>query len=140
MSILAPVLALLISIYTFLTAVFFLLLSPFYLCMKDQPLTAHFHRFLSPSPRFELYLIFSIHDTETALYNGAGNVARLVVANILAPIYAIAIAVAAWVAAVFWTYTAILGNPDGGEDRDDGREAVLAVRGWWERWLLLGLR
>ncbi len=50
-----------------------------------------------------------------------------------------AIAVAAWVAAVFWTYTAILGNPDGKEDRDDGREAVLAVRGWWERWLLQGL-
>ena len=61
------------------------------------------------------------------------------VVNVLAPIYAMAIAGAAWVAAVFWAYTAILGNPDGKEERDDGREAVLAVRRWWERWLVQGL-
>lgn len=45
-----------------------------------------------------------------------------------------AIAVPTWVAGAFWLYTAILGIPDGREDRNDGREAVLAVRGWWERW------
>ena len=60
----------------------------------------------------------------------------LVLVSILSPLYSMAIALATWVAGVFWFYTAILGNPDGKEDRDDGREAVLAVRGWWEKWLM----
>lgn len=63
----------------------------------------------------------------------------LVLVSMLSPLYSMTIAVATWVAGVFWFYTAILGNPDGKEDRDDGREAVLAVRGWWERWLIRSL-
>ena len=63
----------------------------------------------------------------------------LVLVSMLSPLYAMAIAVAAWVAGAFWLYTAVLGNPDGREDRDDGREAVLAVRRWWERWLIQSL-
>lgn len=51
-----------------------------------------------------------------------------------------AIAASAWVGGVFWFYTAILGNPDGKDERDDGREFVLTVRGWWQRWLIQGLR
>lgn len=140
MSSLAPLLALPIAIYTLLIAILLLLLSPFYFCMKQGPLAARFHHFLAPSPRLELYLIFSVHDPETICIPDASNITRLIFANILAPTCAVAIAVAAWVAAVFWTYTAILENPDGKEDRDDGREAMLVVRGWWERWLLQGLR
>ncbi len=139
MSSLAPLLSLPIALYTLLITIILLLLSPFCFCMKQWPLTARFYHFLSPSPRLELYLIFSVHDATTFSSPSTGNVIRLILANIFTPIYAMAIAVAAWVAAVFWTYTAILGNPDGKEDRDDGREAVLAVRGWWERWLLQGL-
>ena len=63
----------------------------------------------------------------------------LVLVSMLSPLYAMAIAVAAWVAGAFWLYTAVLGNPDGREDKDDGREAVLAVRRWWERWLIQSL-
>lgn len=64
---------------------------------------------------------------------------ELVLFFLLSPLYSMAIAVATWVAGVFWFYAAILGNPDGKEDRDDGREAVLAVRGWWERCLIQSL-
>ena len=63
----------------------------------------------------------------------------LVLVSVLSPLYAMAIAVATWVAGAFWFYTVILGNPDGREDRDDGREAVLAVRGYWGKWLIKGL-
>jgi len=139
MSGLAPLVALPIALYTILVTILLLLLSPFCFCMKQRPLTARFHHFLSPSPRLELYLIFSIHDSGAMSNPDASSVVRVIFANIFAPIYAVAVAVAAWVVAAFWTYTAILGNPDGKEDRDDGREAVLAVRGWWERWLLQGL-
>lgn len=61
----------------------------------------------------------------------------LFLVNILSPIYAIGIGLSAWVAALFWFYAAILGDPEGGcrDSRDDGRAAVLGVMRWWEGWL-----
>ena len=61
----------------------------------------------------------------------------LFVVNILSPIYAIGIGLSAWVAALFWFYAAILGDPDGGcrDSSDDGRAAVRGVMRWWEGWL-----
>ena len=41
----------------------------------------------------------------------------------------------AWVAAGFWAFAAIMGDPDGQDGKDDGRAAVLGVRKWWEKWL-----
>lgn len=64
----------------------------------------------------------------------------LIPLNLLAPIYALGIALSAWVAAAFWFYAAILGDPEGGDGRDDGRAAVLGVCGWWQRWLEKGGR
>lgn len=52
----------------------------------------------------------------------------------------IGVALTTWVAACFWIFAAMLGNPDGTERKDDGRAAVLGVRNWWERWLLRALR
>lgn len=68
-----------------------------------------------------------------------GSIITLILMNILSPLYALFIMFAAWIGGVFWFYTAILGNPDGKEDRDDGREAVLSVRAMWERYLVWGL-
>lgn len=61
----------------------------------------------------------------------------LFLVNILSPIYAVGIGLSAWVAALFWFYAAILGDPDGEyrDGRDDGRAAVLGVRRCWEGWL-----
>ena len=45
---------------------------------------------------------------------------------------------AAWIAAFFWIFAMILGNPEpSGADRekDDGRAAVLSVGNWWVKWL-----
>ena len=69
----------------------------------------------------------------------------LVLVNILSPVYALGICMAAWVAAGFWFFAAILGDPnvkdenERGKD-DDGRTAVMTVRRWWERWLMRGLQ
>ena len=79
-------------------------------------------------------------ETNHTAFHTPGNIAILFVVNILAPLYAIFVAISAWVAGVFWVYTAILGNPDQKEERNDGREAVLGVRNMWERWLLQGSR
>ena len=95
---------------------------------------------LSPLLRFQLGLIYSSYDIGDAVHYETIGIMVPVSVCLFSPLYAITIAVATWVAGVFWFYTAILGNPDGKEDRDDGREAILAVRGWWERWLLQGLK
>lgn len=68
------------------------------------------------------------------------NTPMLIPLNLLAPIYAAGIALSAWVAAAFWFYAAILGDPEGGDGRDDGKAAVLGVSRWWERWLERGRR
>ena len=71
----------------------------------------------------------------------------LVLVNALAPVVALGVSIAAWVAAAFWMFANILGNPnkDQGqekvdEDRNEGQAAVLGVRSWWDAWLMRGLR
>lgn len=64
----------------------------------------------------------------------------LVLIQLISPLISIGVAVAAWISAAFWVFTFIMGNPDGTERRDDGRDTVLAVRNWWERCLLTSLR
>ena len=64
----------------------------------------------------------------------------LILVHIFSPVIALGIAFSAWVAAVFWAYAAILGDPDGRDGNDDGKATVLGVGAWWERWLERGLR
>lgn len=83
---------------------------------------------------------------------------RLIAVLLLSSLYSIAVFFAAGVAACFWTFSAVLGDPDGhaahepdaeaemkrpgsggcdGSDSQsrDGPMAVLAVWRWWEVWL-----
>ncbi|KAL6717400.1 hypothetical protein ACLMJK_005315 [Lecanora helva] len=138
LSILSPVITIPIAIYTLFAAMLLLLLAPIFL-LRSQPLSTRFYQLIAPSIQFQLGLIHSSHESESTHSPNAGSIFRLVLVNVLAPIYAVAIMVAAWVGGLFWFFTKILGNPDGGEERDDGRDAVLAVRRWWERWLTTGL-
>jgi hypothetical protein len=61
---------------------------------------------------------------------------RLIAVQILSPVVSVGVAIVGWIAAPFWIFAIIMGNPDGTERRDDGRATVLAVRNWWERCLL----
>ena len=122
-----------------LTGTLLLLLLPLCFCLKQSPVCARFRQLLSPLLVFQLGLIYSSYDASEPVQTETSSVIELVLFSLLSPLYSMAIAVATWVAGFFWFYTAILGNPDGKEDRDDGREAVLAVRGWWERWLIQSL-
>lgn len=60
----------------------------------------------------------------------------LIFMHVASPLISMGVAVASWVTAAFWVFTSIMGNPDGTERRDDGADAVLAVRNWWEHCLL----
>ena len=116
-----------------------LLFLPLCFCSKQLRICARFRQLLSPLLVFQLGLIYSSYDMSEPVQTETSGIMVLVLVSLLSPLYSMVIAAAAWVAGVFWFYTAILGNPDGKEDRDDGREAVLAVRKWWERWLIQSL-
>ncbi|PGH15711.1 hypothetical protein AJ80_05419 [Polytolypa hystricis UAMH7299] len=59
----------------------------------------------------------------------------LILIHLLSPLLVFPLLFAAWIAAFFWIFTMIMGNPDGTERKDDGRAAVLGVRNWWRIWL-----
>lgn len=139
LSALSPLLAIPFAIYTLLLCMLLLLLFPLCFCLKQSPICARFRYMLSPLLRFQLRLVYSSYDIGDTVHSETIGIMVLVFVCMFSPLHAISLAVVTWVAGIFWFYTAILGNPDGKEDRDDGREAILAVRGWWERWLLQGL-
>lgn len=60
----------------------------------------------------------------------------LVLIHLTSPFLSMGVMLASWVSAAFWLFALMLGNPDGTERRDDGRDAVISVRNWWERYLL----
>ncbi|KAF2639099.1 hypothetical protein P280DRAFT_491031 [Massarina eburnea CBS 473.64] len=89
---------------------------------------------LAPPLNFQLHLIYSYATSTTY------SAPMLVVIHLFAPFVAAGVAVAAWTAACFWFFSAILGDPAGQDARNDGVESLLGVRGWWERWLCRALR
>uniref|UniRef100_A0A093USY4 Acylphosphatase n=1 Tax=Talaromyces marneffei PM1 TaxID=1077442 RepID=A0A093USY4_TALMA len=62
----------------------------------------------------------------------------LILVLTLAPFLCFGLLLAVWIAAFFWIFAMILGNPDGTERKDDGRAAVLGVNRWWQTWLTKG--
>lgn len=136
LALLSPLLTVLIAVYTVLATLFLLLFAPLSLCTSYASLPVKLHAFLSPPLNFQLGLICSPKVSDPTM----SNTPMLIPLNLLGPIYAVGIAVSAWVAAAFWFYATILGDPEGVDGRDDGRAAVLGVSGWWERWLEKGAR
>ncbi|KAL9095773.1 MAG: hypothetical protein Q9163_006496 [Psora crenata] len=102
------------------------------------PIRAHMTRFLVPPLQLQLGLIFTIYETCEA--PSPSSMLILVTISFFSPLIALGVGIAAWVAASFWFFAAILGNPDGKDDKNDGRAAVMGVRRFWEAWLVRGLR
>jgi len=115
-----------------------ILLFPFSLfCTERRPFENRLHIFLFPLINFQLDLICS----EISVSGTPGDLsAMLVLINVLSPFFAICISASAWVAAGFWVFAALMGDPDGQDGKDDGIEAVMRLRRWWERWLERAIR
>ena len=143
LSTLAPLLSLVTCLYSVMATVAILVLSPLCLCTTSNPMMRNFQQFLVPPLSLQLRLIYSDFDDEGA--SESSKPFMLILVNIVAPIYAIGISMAAWVAAGFWFFAAILGDPNvknksGWNKDDDGKTTVMSVRRWWERLLIRGLR
>ncbi|KAF2470740.1 uncharacterized protein BDR25DRAFT_334335 [Lindgomyces ingoldianus] len=125
----------LITLWTLLSLFIVLLLCPLRLFSSSRPtLGARITTFLAPPLNLQLNLIYS--------YSSAISYSPplLVIIHLFSPIVAMGVAVAAWTAAFFWFFSAILGDPAGQDGHNDGKDSILGVRNWWDRWLSRALR
>ena len=88
------------------------------------------------APLFKHHLEMMYASSVDHAYEWDFRPGMLVLIHLTSPIISVGVAVASWVNGAFWVFTSIMGNPDGTERRDDGADAVLAVRNWWEGCLL----
>lgn len=134
LSVLSPLLSILISLYALFALLLLSLLSPFCFCTTRANFLSQLIRYLAPPVDTQLGLICS--PVTPALHKPS----MLVLIILFSPIYALGIALSAWIAAAFWCYAAILGDPDGRDNKNDGVAAVMGVRRWWEVWLKRAVR
>ncbi|KAL1647336.1 hypothetical protein SLS58_002664 [Diplodia intermedia] len=123
-----------ISLWTLFAVVIAALLQPLRFCSMRPDYREQLVQFLSPLLRLQFRLIYS------APLSSMYNTPLLFVVCLLSPFVAIGVAIAAWVSASFWIFAAIIGDPGPKDGHNDGREAVLTVRSYWESWLLRALR
>jgi hypothetical protein len=123
-----------IAIWTFVAVLIALLLAPLRLCTARPSLSEQLKRFLAPALNLQLHLVYS-HDSKTGY-----SAPMLVIIHAFSPIVAMGVAIASWTAAGFFLFSSILGDPGGHDGHNDGKECIVGVRNWWERWLCRGLR
>lgn len=123
-----------IMLYTFFALLITVFLLPLKLVSKRAPLSQQIISFLAPPLNLQLHLVYS--------YNSATDYSApmLVVIHLFSPVVALGVAISAWTAAAFWIFTSILGDPGGNDGHNDGKESILGVRNWWDRWLSRALR
>lgn len=129
--------SLVIFLYTILALFATILLQPFRLCTSGTSFRHEIIGFLAPTLRIQLNFIHSVYASEEY------SAPMLVIVGLLSPVLSLGVAGAAWVAAAFWFFNTILGDPDGSDKPkgyNDGRASVMGVRRWWEKWLGWPLR
>jgi hypothetical protein len=109
-------------------------LAPLRLCTTVPSFSKQLAMFLVPALNLQLHLVYS-HNASTDY-----SAPMLVVIHLFSPFAAFGVAIAAWTAAGFWFFSSILGDPGGHDGHNDGKESILGVRNWWERWLSRALR
>lgn len=112
---------------------------PVRLCARRPSFGQQLGGLLGPALNLQLRSIYTPlppHANEDFSY----HTGMLVMVQLLSPLASIGMMIVAWVVAVFWLLTMVVGDPAGVDKRDDGRETVLAIRNWWEGWLARSMR
>ncbi|KAK7553420.1 hypothetical protein IWX49DRAFT_587430 [Phyllosticta citricarpa] len=123
-----------LSLWTLFAVALAALLQPLRFCSIRPNYREQLVAFLGPPLRLQFRFIYA------APFSSIYNTKLLVVVHLFSPFVAVGIALAAWVSASFWIYAAMIGDPGSKDGHNDGRESVLVVRSYWERWLLRALR
>ncbi|KAF2036118.1 hypothetical protein EK21DRAFT_52595 [Setomelanomma holmii] len=129
-------LSILITLWSLVALLVSLCLAPLKVCTTRPSLSTQLTTFLAPALNLQLHLVYSHNSSE------GYSAPMLVVIHLFSPLIAFGVAIAAWTAAGFWFFSIILGDPGGhdGGRHNDGKESILGVRKWWERWLSRPLR
>lgn len=133
------ILSFLNAIWTLISLFITLMTQPVRLCARRPSFGQQLGGLVGPALNLQLKAIYTPlppHADEDTTY----STGMLVVVMLLSPILSMGMAFAAWVAAIFWMASAVVGDPAGLDKRDDGRETVLALRNFWERWLVRSMR
>jgi hypothetical protein len=107
---------------------------PVRLCAKRPSFGQQLGGLLGPSLNLQLKCIYSPlspYANEDCSYHPWA----LVTVQFLSPFLSLGVMVAAWVVAVFWISSLVVGDPSGTDRHDDGSETALALRKFWEKWL-----
>lgn len=116
-----------------------LLTQPVRFCAKRPTFAQQLAGLLGPALNLQLRCIYTPlapHADEDSSY----HTGMLVAVHMLSPFLSLGVMVVSWVLAAFWLASAVVGDPAGLDKRDDGRDTVLWLRGWWEGWLLRGVK
>ncbi|OCK80095.1 hypothetical protein K432DRAFT_328874 [Lepidopterella palustris CBS 459.81] len=127
-------LSFLITLWTITSLAIVAVLQPFRFCRSRPSFRNQLVAFLVPPLNLQLRLIYS------SAYSTTYSASLMLLIHILSPVVALGVAAASWIAACFWFFSAILGDPAGQDGYNDGRATVLGVRNWWETWLSRALR
>ena len=152
LSVLDPFYCAFACVFSLVVLLFHTIISPLHLCRPkakeastgttpNDTFSTRLTRTLSPVYRAHLRYM---HATSIKrLHNDTLDLKpkSLLFIHIISPFLSIGVAIAAWIAALFWFFELIMGDASSsGSAEDDGRHFVLMVRNWWERFHLLALR
>jgi hypothetical protein len=129
------VLSALNTVWTLISMVITCLTQPVRLCARRPNFGQQLSGLLGPALNLHLKAIYTPlppHANDDRSYHAM----TLVMVHMLSPFISLGMMFMAWVLAVYWISSAVVGDPAGMDKRDDGRETVLGLRNWWERYLM----
>lgn len=129
------ILSFLNAAWTLISLILTVFTQPVRLCARRPSFGQQLGGLLGPALNLQLKSIYTPlapHANEDMSYYST----TLVTVHLLSPFTSFVLMFFSWVLAFYWMISAILGDPAGMDKRDDGRESVLALRRWWEYWLM----
>lgn len=115
------------------------LTQPIRLCARRPTFGQQLAGLLGPTLNLQLRCIYTPlapHANEDGSYHSF----MLFAVHILSPFISMAAMFSSWVLAIYWLCSGVVGDPAGQDKRDDGKETVLGLRNWWEKWLMKGVK
>nr|POE46885.1 hypothetical protein CFP56_00217 [Quercus suber] len=132
-------LSLLNTMWTFISVAITLLSQPVRLCARRPSFGLQLAGLLGPALNLQLRSIYTPlppHADEDTTY----HTVQLVTVLLVSPLLSMGMMLVSWVVAIYWASSLVVGDPAGLDKQDDGKDTVLALRNWWEKWLMRSVK
>lgn len=127
------------TVWACIAVVITLLSQPIRLCAKRPTVGQQLAGLLGPTLNLQLRCIYTPLPPY-ANEDGSYDSFMLFAGHILSPFLSFIMMFAAWTLAVYWITSACVGDPAGQDKRDDGKDTVLGLTKWWEKWLMRSVK